>query len=676
MNATLRDRLILVEQLFLIAVVAQDETARKEFSLELSRLIHHYKAVEANGDLDDNTTLLLSRVSQVIGATTQCMLECEDILKDTQTHLMNYSSLPLPSDDLLPVPTSRPTFTPYPLLFSHVSSSGTLGILGHNKLLDACAYRWLMQHVHNPYPTSTQLQIIGDESKSSVAQAELWFQEARDLIGWTRLSDEFFTGSLNATITAAKRVYLEYDNTVPFCITFAFSKVKASMETLFSEHLTLLTPLTNRVECSAQAPQPVPGLDHFKKFREESIANSNCIQVSDPTHFNNILDDEEIEDTTPPPPVAGCKRNLPEDMATLLASDLHRPLKRLRAQSLHQVYLHSESMHPLSNTNTSFKKSATEALTHTSAIPVTSVQLSDSSFPMGSKPPPDSLAFNSTEQEQTDLYASASEMVVASSDPPISQGEMRNQQISDGSLVPSERQLGSSVNHRRHPSPGSIPTFAWPFPPSLNYHPTDSLETSQITVSPGAPVDLSVFDWSSIPNPLAETTVLTNQPASVYVPSSDLTALNFELPDPLYLEQSAETCPLGDLGSLEDLSLPQFPIPTTFPDVPASPSASFCSDNTTYSSQEMDWSAITDFINQFSSFSAESSFAPSPSATFDAAPSTPENPIGPLLPPAPHEVNKPISVMDPSIPPSVFFPAEPSIFTEDASMWSLLCGPS
>ena len=257
MNATLRDKLILVEQLFLIAVVAQDEMAVKEISLELSQLIHHFKAVEASGDLDDDSTLLLSRVSQAIRATTQCVLECEDLLKDAQTSLTSCFSLPLPSDDLLPVSTTPPVSTPYPLLFSQVSSSGTLGILGYNKLLDACAYRWLMQNIHNPYPTSTQLQIMGDESMTSAAQAESWFHEARDLIGWTRLSDELFTGSLSATITAAKQVYLEHDNTIPFCIAFAFSKVKASMETLFSERLTLPT-LTRHLGSSAQAQQPVP----------------------------------------------------------------------------------------------------------------------------------------------------------------------------------------------------------------------------------------------------------------------------------------------------------------------------------------------------------------------------------------------------------------------------------
>jgi hypothetical protein len=267
MNATLRDRLILLEQRFLIAVVAQDETALEGFPLELSRLIHHFKAVAASGDLDDDSTLLLSRVSQVIRATTQCVLECEDILKDAQTRITSCFSLPLPSDDLLPVSTSHPASTPYPLLFSHDSSSGALGILGHNKLLDACAHRWLMRNMHNPYPTSTQLRIISDESMTSVVQAEIWFQEARDLIGWTRLSDEFFTGSLSATITVAKRVYLEHDNTIPFCIAFAFSAVKASVDTLFAEHPASPTSLTSYIGCSAEPLRPVSaGQDHFMNF--------------------------------------------------------------------------------------------------------------------------------------------------------------------------------------------------------------------------------------------------------------------------------------------------------------------------------------------------------------------------------------------------------------------------
>lgn len=494
MNATLRDRLILLEQQFLIAVVAQDETALQEFSLELPRLIHHFKAVEASGDLDDDTALLLSRVSQVIKATTQCVLECEDILKDGQTGLMSCSNLPLPSDDLLPVSTSRPISTPHYLLFSRISSSGTPGILGHNKLLDECAYRWLRQNIHNPYPTSTQLQLIGDESMTSVAQAGRWFQEARDAIGWTKLSDEFFTGALTATITAAKQFYLEHDNTIPFVIAFAFSKVKAFMETLFAEHPTSPTLITSHVGSDQALRSDAAGQDLFDK--------------------------DELEDTTPPPPVAGCKRNLSEDSASSLASDLHRPLKRLRcvhlfkpfrgltcnekfvrgsAQSLRQV--HPYSGHPSS--------SSIKALTHTSAIPVTYIQPSDPSFPVGSKTSPESIALNSIGQRQTDLYDSISEKAVVSSNLPASHDEMRNQKTSEISpQVPSsEQHLNTSANHTWDTSPGSVPTFAWSMSPSLDHPPTDFTGASQIAVRPDASVNLGVFDWNSIPNPLVKTPI-------------------------------------------------------------------------------------------------------------------------------------------------------------------------
>ncbi len=174
--------------------------------------------------------------------------------------------------------------------------------------------------------------------------------------------------------------------------------------------------------------------------------------------------------------------------------------------------------------------------------------------------------------------------------------------------------------------------------------------------------------------------LITGQPASVYVPSSDLATMDFELPG---MTQMTETgydpfYPLDSLGSLEDFNLPQLPIPTTFPpQASTSPSASLCSDTSTLPSSEMDWSAITDFINQFSSSPAGSSSAPSPSASFNAGSGTPENPICSLFPSLPQDVNKPISVFDPSTPPSVFLPTEPGIFTEDTNnMWSLLCGVS
>ena len=189
------------------------------------------------------------------------------------------------------------------------------------------------------------------------------------------------------------------------------------------------------------------------------------------------------------------------------------------AQTLHP---HSEYTHPSSG---SLKKIATEAVVHTPTIPVTSVQPLDPSFPVASKAPPDSFAVNSAGQRQTDIFDSASEMAVVSFDLPASHDKMRNQQIPEGSpQVPSERQFNPSANDIRHPSSSLVPTFAWPVSP-LDQPLADSTGVPQITVGPSVPVDLSVFNWNSIPNPLVETAVSTSTcrlPSLMYNGSSCL----------------------------------------------------------------------------------------------------------------------------------------------------------
>lgn len=283
MDATLRDKLVLVEQRFLIAVVSHDEAALRDVFQEWSRLFRHFQAAKASGTLDDNTTLLLSRISQAIKATTEYMLECEDIALEAQKSSISSSNSSLPLDGLLSASTNQTTIAPCHLVFSPISSSGKPSVLGRSKILDACAYRWFMQNMHNPYPTSTQLQVIGDESNTSVAQVELWFQEARDSVGWTSLSHEFFTGSLDATITIAKRVYLEHDDTVPFRIRFAFFKVKAFIETLFLEETALPDSLASHDGYAVRSKRSLlTGLGHYLNLSKNPQLNwSVLLSASD-----------------------------------------------------------------------------------------------------------------------------------------------------------------------------------------------------------------------------------------------------------------------------------------------------------------------------------------------------------------------------------------------------------
>ena len=330
----MREQLIRVEQHFLLAVASNDEESLKVFSQEWSQLARDIENTKAAGRLDDNTAHLLSEVSQAIGNMALCVLESGSILQESLTCSIGdlISIQDIPSDDPSSACLHTQAIAPY-RLFSNLSSST---MLGQQKLLDSYSYCWLMQNIHDPYPNSMQMQIINDVSGTSTAQVELWFQEARDSIGWNKLSRDFFAGSVNATVAAARRVYLERDKNISFDIVFAFTTVKAFAETLFLEN-----PLLQEKNVDMGSARAIRmDQDHrMRSFTGEPILEPegilvpprvDCLAPADPLSDMSDSDESEEEDTTPPPPIAGCKRPLAEDVLTSQAAGLGRLQKRHR----------------------------------------------------------------------------------------------------------------------------------------------------------------------------------------------------------------------------------------------------------------------------------------------------------------------------------------------------------
>lgn len=349
MNATLRERLIHVEQQFLLAVVSNNEESLKTFFQEWSRLGRDAENTKAAGLLDDDAALLLSEVSRAIENTTLCMLESGAILQESLTCSITDFLQNTPFNDPSTASLHSQAIPPRHLLFSDLPSSTTPKILGQQKLLDSYAYSWLMQNIHDPYPNSALTRIMGDMSDTSAARVELWFHEVRDSIGWSKLSRDFFAGSIDATVAAARRVFLERerDRNISFDIVFAFTAVKASAEMLFSEYPLLQGKNVDTV--SITAIQTDMGQDHdMGSSPGDYINNPDSIPVRPQDHVQDLdplsdlsdSDESEEEDTTPPPSIAGCKRLLTEDEFTLQAAGLGRPLKRHR----HVVILHSPSL--------------------------------------------------------------------------------------------------------------------------------------------------------------------------------------------------------------------------------------------------------------------------------------------------------------------------------------------
>ena len=339
MNATLRERLIRAEQQFLLAVVSNDEESLKVFSQEWSQLVQDVASVEVAGHLDADTALLLSQVSQALENVENCMLESGSILQEAQTRSINEFIQDIPSGPSSMTSPHPQAIARYHLLFSNLPSSTTPSILGQQNLLDSFAYRWLMQNIHNPYPSSVQTRIISDVSGASTTQVELWFQEIRDSIGWSKLSHDLFAGSVNATVAAARRVYLERDRDISFDIVFAFTAVKAFAETHFSELPALRGKSIKTASAQVVPTVVVDQCHHMRSCPDESIFEPEGIiavpQVDPPAPldpFSDLSDSDESEeeDTTPPPPVAGCMRPLTEDVLMSQVYDIGKPQKRRR----------------------------------------------------------------------------------------------------------------------------------------------------------------------------------------------------------------------------------------------------------------------------------------------------------------------------------------------------------
>lgn len=334
MNATVHDRLIRAEQQFLLAVVSNDEASLKVFSQEWSRLARDIENIKAAGRLDESTALLLSEVSRAINNMTDCVLESGDILQESLTRSIGDFIQEFPSGDPSVPSLHSQAIVPCHLLFSNLPSAR---ILGQQKLLDSYAYCWLMQNIHDPYPNSVQTQIISDISSTSAAQVELWFQEVRDSIGWSKLSRDFFASSVNATVAAARRVYLEHDKNISFDIVFAFTAVKAFAETLFLECPSLQGKNVDTGSVGTIQTMAMGQDHHMESSPGEYIIDPDSILVlpqvdlpapPDPLSDLSDSDESEEEDTTPPPSIAGCKRFLAEDEFT--TADLGSPQKRPR----------------------------------------------------------------------------------------------------------------------------------------------------------------------------------------------------------------------------------------------------------------------------------------------------------------------------------------------------------
>nr|AGS09362.1 a1 homeodomain mating type protein [Heterobasidion abietinum] len=355
-DLVLRRRLLRAEQHLLDAVV-EGPQALKSFYDSWTSLGHDIKYAARHHTLGPDIYSVVEVVSariqilatefldthlQMHSLTDDFMSELGDTL--SRFGLSEDPSLPMISDDRY---HSKKTQSFTDLTTTRPSSS-------------ASAYDWLLDNLHNPYPSPDVKSQLAQAHGLSSKAIGAWFKQVRQEIGWSTLSGEIYSSSRSKTTRAASLAYISRDPDLPENIKHAFRVVRDKLEHLpissrtpgkdsglaDADTLQKLESMRNQVVDGTSVREEIDlEIEHLRGKSKEAEPSPLSLSLSETllsipaSPFTPDTSDEE-EDTTPPPPVAGCKRRL--DSATDTFSDgleisRDRPVKRSRTDKINPI---------------------------------------------------------------------------------------------------------------------------------------------------------------------------------------------------------------------------------------------------------------------------------------------------------------------------------------------------
>lgn len=267
MNDDLTQRLLLAESDFLTALQGGPHMLAS-YQQTLSLLPDIVSTAVKTGSASDETLHLAhfvaSRILNIAGcfldfkheeelATAQLCSEMDALSLDAQPKFMHQDSGP----GLLHPPICS-TIPPLRAASSHPA------------FLDS-AHRWLLENLHNPYPTTEVKARIAVASSCQISSINSWFSNARRRIGWTTLCRERFSNCRVDMIDAAYRALVEEDpqRTLSPELRHSFVSVKVAAEGLYTSTLTR-SALAGDLDALVK--------DMTEKDRE-SIEVGSCCQV-------------------------------------------------------------------------------------------------------------------------------------------------------------------------------------------------------------------------------------------------------------------------------------------------------------------------------------------------------------------------------------------------------------
>ena len=226
------------------------------------------------------------------------------------------------------------------------------------------AYQWLLNNLHNPYPTAEVKTRMAAASSCQVSSVNSWFISARRRIGWTTLCRERFSNCRADMIDAAYRALVKEDSQRMLSpeVTHSFIVMKATAEGLYSSTFAksaLVGDLDGIVKDMTEKDRESIVVGKYRQVEQEKLTKVRDIQTRRGPHGtdkgnlqtiqdsypspdrsipaspvpaldDSITDESEEEEDVAPPIVAGSKRRRSSIKSANQPSSVRRPIKRLR----------------------------------------------------------------------------------------------------------------------------------------------------------------------------------------------------------------------------------------------------------------------------------------------------------------------------------------------------------
>ncbi|KAJ7492441.1 C-terminal domain of homeodomain 1-domain-containing protein [Mycena latifolia] len=202
-SLSIHQRLLGIENEFLNVMSHQNLNDVAAFAQKWAQLDANVKTALQLNQLQEETISLAHNVASKIAIFADSFLSIE-IESDNLAHSL-VNQLETAFEDMnIVVPVADSTPTPQDSLPPPVAVRPDAS---HLPSYIEPAYRWLLKHLHNPYPSKEVKQRFADETGTSIERVSDWFVDARRRMGWTRLLREEFYRKRSALVDAARRYY-------------------------------------------------------------------------------------------------------------------------------------------------------------------------------------------------------------------------------------------------------------------------------------------------------------------------------------------------------------------------------------------------------------------------------------------------------------------------------------